>query len=130
MGVDPSLQGVPFGTISRLLTGFAQRVQEGYYRRGTTVHAGTVCTAITAIGQMIAMAHGENPTKMLGLKKCFPCLQQCIEGYRNQDPVSQKKLLVEADVPKYFVECASDPSANELHKAVGDLSLIAFYYLL
>jgi hypothetical protein len=76
------------------------------------------------------MAHGENPTKMLGPEKFFPRLQQCIDGYRKQDPVSQKKLSVEADVPKYLVKCALDPSANELHKAVGDLSLIAFYYLL
>jgi hypothetical protein len=29
-----------------------------------------------------------------------------------------------------MVECALDPSANEFHKAVGDLSLITFYYLL
>ncbi len=57
-------------------------------------------------------------------------MQQCIDGYRKQDPVSQKKLPVEANVPKYLVKCAFDPSANELHKAVGDLSLIAFYYLL
>jgi hypothetical protein len=130
VGVDPLLQGVPFGTKRRLLTEFSQRVWEGYYGRGTTVRAGTVCTAITAIGQTIAMAHRENPTKMLGSEKFFPCFQQCIDGYRKQDPVSQKKLPVEAGVPKYLVECASDPSTNELHKAVGDLSLITFYYLL
>jgi hypothetical protein len=29
-----------------------------------------------------------------------------------------------------MVECMLDPSANELHEAVEDLSLIAFYYLL
>ncbi len=130
VGVDPSLQGVPFGTKSRLLTGFAQRVREEYYGRGTTVRAGTVCTAIMAIGQTIAMVHRENPTKTLGSERFFPCLQQCIDGFRKQDPVSQKKLPVEVDIPKYLVECTLDPSANELHKAVGDLSLIAFYYLL
>ncbi len=102
MGVDPSLQGVPFGTKSRLLTGFVQRVREGYYGRGTTVGAGTVCTAITATGQTIAMAHRENPTKTLGSERFFPRLQQCIDGYRKQDPLSQKKLPVEADVPEYI----------------------------
>ncbi len=76
------------------------------------------------------MAHGETPTKTLGSEKFFPRLQQCIDGYKKQDPVSQKKLPVEANVPKYLVECALDSSANELHKAVGGLSLIAFYYLL
>ncbi len=63
VGVDPLLQGVPFGTRSRLLIGFAQQVQEGYYGCRTTISAGIVCTAITAIEQMIAMAHQENPTK-------------------------------------------------------------------
>ncbi len=126
VGVDPLLQGVPFGTKSRLLTGFTQRVWEGYYRRGTTVCTGKVCKAITAIGQTIVIAQGENPTKTLGLEKFFPRLQQCIDSYRKQDPVSQKKLLGEADVPKYLVECELDRSANELHKAVGDLILIAF----
>jgi hypothetical protein len=76
------------------------------------------------------MAHGENPTKTLGSEKFFPCLQQCIDGYRKQDPASHKKLPVEADVPEYLIECVLDPSASELDKAVGDLSLIAFYYLL
>ena len=128
--VDPLLQGVPFGTGSRLLTGFTQWVREGYYGRGTTAHTGTVCTAITAIGQTIAMAYGENSTKTIGSEKFFPWLKQCIDGYRKQDPVSQKKLLVEADVPEYLVKCALDPSASELNKAVGDLSLTAFYYLL
>ena len=54
-------------------------------------------------------------------------MQQCIDGYRKQD---QKKLLVEADFPEYLIKCTLDPSVIELNKAVGDLSLIAFYYLL
>ncbi len=57
-------------------------------------------------------------------------MQQCIDSYRKQDPVSQKKLPVEADVPEYLIKCTLDPSASELNKAVGDLTLIAFYYLL
>ncbi len=72
VGVDPLLQGVPFRTRSRLLTGFVQQVREGYYGRGATAHAGTVCTAITAIGQTIAMAYGENSTKTIGSEKFFP----------------------------------------------------------
>jgi hypothetical protein len=79
---------------------------------------------------MITMAHRENPTKMIGSKKFFPQLQHCIDGYRKQDPVSQKKLPVEADVLEYLVECTLDPSGGKLKKAVGGLSLITFYHLL
>jgi hypothetical protein len=57
-------------------------------------------------------------------------LQQCIDGYRKQDSVSQKKLLVEADMPEYLIKCPLDPSVSELNKEVRDFSLIAFYYLL
>jgi hypothetical protein len=42
----------------------------------------------------------------------------------------KKNLPVEADVPEYLNKCTLDPSASELNKTVGDLSLIAFYYLL
>ena len=41
-----------------------------------------------------------------------------------------KKLLVEADVPKSLVKLGSQSSAMAFDKAVGDLSLSAFYYFL
>jgi hypothetical protein len=37
---------------------------------------------------------------------------------------------VEAKVPEYLVKCSLDSCASELNKAVGNLSLIGFYYLL
>jgi hypothetical protein len=80
-----------------------------------------------AIRQMIALAQGENPTETLGSEKILPWLQQCIDGWRKQDPVRQKKLPVKADVPEYLVQVGQDPSAFEFHRAVGDLSLISFY---
>ncbi len=57
LGVEPHLQGVKLSTRCRILTELAQQVREGYYGRGSTVCSGTVCTAITAIGQIIALAH-------------------------------------------------------------------------
>jgi hypothetical protein len=41
-----------------------------------------------------------------------------------------KKLPVEVDVPEYLVKLGLLPEATELDKARGDLSLVAFYYLL
>jgi hypothetical protein len=79
---------------------------------------------------MIALAHGENPTKTVGSEKFLPQLQQCIDGWRKQDPVSQKKLPVEANIPEYLVKCGLDPCASKLNKAIRNLSLIGFYYLL
>ena len=51
-------------------------------------------------------------------------------GWKNEDPPTLKKLPVEADVPELLSQLGTVPTANDLDKAIGDLSLIAFYYLL
>ena len=42
----------------------------------------------------------------------------------------EKKLPVEVDVPEYLVKVGLAPEASEQQRAVGDLTLVAFYYLL
>ena len=63
MGLDPYLQSTTFEQRIRCLTGFAQRVRTGYYGRGRQVQASTVTSAITAVGQTISMAVGNNRQK-------------------------------------------------------------------
>jgi hypothetical protein len=75
LGLDPYLQGVGYTTRVRVLTGFAAHVRHGAYGRGKRVQAGTVVGALTAVGQEIALACGENPTKVLGSDKILPRLQ-------------------------------------------------------
>jgi hypothetical protein len=130
LGLEPSLQDVPYVEWSQVLTGFAQRVCKGYYRRGSQVRADTVCSALTAIGQTIALAHGNNPRKLEGSNRFIPQLQQVLDGYRKEDPVLLKKLPVEADVPEFLVDTGYASEGSNLNKAIGDLSLIAYYYLL
>jgi hypothetical protein len=83
-----------------------------------------------AVGQTIALACNENPTKILGSEKFLPALQIMLDGYTKADPPTQKKLPVEADVPKLLVEMGYGKTGSTLSQAVGVLSLIAFYYLL
>jgi hypothetical protein len=47
-----------------------------------------------AVGQTIALACNENPTKVIGSKKILPALQIMIDGYTKADPPAQKKLPV------------------------------------
>jgi hypothetical protein len=61
--VDPYLQGIPYSKKVRCLTGFAGRVRRGGYGSGRKVKADTVSTALTSIGQEIALACEDNPTK-------------------------------------------------------------------
>jgi hypothetical protein len=128
--VDPYLQGTPFTEAVRTITGFAARVRVGGYGRGRTVKADTVSTAIAAVGKEIALASGVNPTKMKHTEKLLPRIGQMLDGWRKKDGPVMKKLPVEVDVPEYLVKLGLAKDAEELTKATGDLSLIAFYYLL
>jgi hypothetical protein len=78
--VDPHLQGVSYTDHFHLLTGFAAYIRSGDAGRGHQVTAQTVSTAITAVGQTVDLAIGENPTKLLGSEKLLPCLAQMLDG--------------------------------------------------
>jgi hypothetical protein len=53
-----------------------------------------------------------------------------LDGWRKRDPATTKKLPVEADVPAFLCNMGGAASATPLDAAVGDLTVIAFYYLL
>jgi hypothetical protein len=89
-----------------------------------------VSSAITAIGQKIALDTNNNPTKVTGLDKFLLGLQIILDGYRIEDPPTEKKLPVEADVPELLFDMGYGPSGSTLGQAVGDLTLIVYYYLL
>ncbi len=79
---------------------------------------------------MIALVYEHNPPKVLGSNKFHDRIQEVLDGWKRHDPHSTKKLPVEADVPEFIATLSTHEDAMELHKAVGDMSLIAFYYLL
>ena len=130
MGIDPYLQRTSFSDRIRALSGFAQLVREGFYGRGAEVQCSTVNSAITAVGQTIAMVCGTNPTKIEGQDKFLLAIQMQLSGYLMQDPPTDKKLPVEADVPELLVELAYKREENAFAQATADLAMIAFYYLL
>ena len=53
-----------------------------------------------------------------------------LDGWKKADPLSQKKLPVEVDIPEYLANLGRQVNATPLQQAVGDLCIIAFYYLL
>ena len=112
------------------LMAFAAAIQAGYYGRGAQVQCSTVTSAITAVGQTIAMAHGENPTKVRSSDKFLLQLQIQLAGYAKADPPAKKKLPVEADVPELLLDMAYTNKEDAFAQATADLALIAFYYLL
>lgn len=76
------------------------------------------------------MACERNPTKINGSEKIIPRLQQMYDGWRKEDPPTKKMLPVEADVPEFLVQVGRGVTATELDRTVGDMALVAFYYLL
>jgi hypothetical protein len=72
------------------------------------------------------MATNREPLKLPGKTSWIPELAQMLDGWENKDgPI--KKMM---PVPEYLVKCGLQPGASERVCAVGDLALIAFYYLL
>jgi hypothetical protein len=108
--------------------GYAACVRSGYFGKGKQVQASTVTSAITAVGKKIAMDTNINPIKLMGSEQFIICIQELLDGYRIADPPTEKKLPIEADVPELLFELGYGPSGTTLGKAVGDLTLIAFYY--
>jgi hypothetical protein len=130
MGVDPYLQDTPFTMRVCLLTGFAGQVRTGYYGRGQQIQAGSISGAITSVGQTIALATNTNPTKITGSEKLLLRLQQMFDGFCKADPPTTKQLPVEVDVSEFLVNLGLSPEARELNHSIGNLTMIAFYYLL
>ncbi len=79
---------------------------------------------------MITLAWNNNPTKVNSLDKFLPALQVMLEGYSKSDPPTRKMLLVKSDVPELLVEMVYGKDGTTHSKAIGDLVLITFYYLL
>jgi hypothetical protein len=65
-----------------------------------------------------------------GSEKLLLQLSQIYNGWRKEDPPTTQQLPVKADVPELLAEKGRDSSATELERVIGNLSIIAFYYLL
>jgi hypothetical protein len=129
LGVDPYLQNTPFQWKLRAITGFAARARTGAFGAGRTVKTCTVSGYLASVGQTIALACGTNPLKILGSDKYLPRLQISLDGWKQADPPTIKKLPVESDIPELLV-LTGISSGSSKDSAIGDLTTIAFYYLL
>ncbi len=112
------------------LSGFMARICTGYYGKGKQVKNYTVSGTLTAIGQTIALACNDNPTKINGSDKLLPRLQIMLDGYGKEDLATIKKLPVQSDVSELLVTTAYDCGGTVKDKAIANLTMIAFYYFL
>jgi hypothetical protein len=72
----------------------------------------------------------EDPTKLRGKDKYLPRISQMLDGFKKDDPPTIKKMPCTIDLPEKMAAWGREKGASELEKAVGDLGLVAMYYLL
>jgi hypothetical protein len=76
------------------------------------------------------MDTGLNPLHVTTGDKYLPPIQDALKAWGKEDGPTNKKLPVEVDVPAYLARLAYKKKGSALNKRIGDLSLLAFYYLL
>jgi hypothetical protein len=130
LGLNPYLQETKISDKDRALKSFAAAIRIGDFGHGRIVRSSTVSTALSAVNTTIAMATETEPLKLNGKTSWLPEIGQMLEGWEREDGPVEKKMPVEIDVLEFLVKCGLEEGASEKVKAVGDLTLIAFFFLL
>jgi hypothetical protein len=111
-----------------VLVSFAQHVRSGgVLRRKQHVCAQTVQVSLQAITSRFEL-DGEQSPVVTPQGKYHRKISQLLEGYKRTDPSPKFQLAVPLTVPAFMHTFSQ--SGTEKQKAVGDMPLIAFYYLL
>ena len=128
-GVDPYLQNVDAEERLVVIQAFAQRARQGTFGRGKQVQTGSVQAAIGAIAKTIELAGRPNPLYKPGTTNYHAALAMQTEGYRREDPATEKQMAVPVSVPNCVFRNTRESNDPRV-KAIGELVLIAFYFLL
>jgi hypothetical protein len=127
--INPWLLGIDQLELEIIVSGFAARIRAGNYGRGNQVTVSTVQNGLSAITKTLKLAGKSSPLYKEGTDKYKTTIQRLIEGYQRQDPPVVPQIAVPVAVPN-LVFTQGHASGESKQKAIGNLSLIAFYYLL
>ena len=117
-----------FRTVARVATMFGGRLRKG--RRGKAVSAGTVRAGLGGVNTTIALDTGRQPIHQQDGKHYIKPVQHMLAGFKNFDPPTEKKLACHPDLPSFACAWAHRKGTLAQQQAIGDLTLIGFYYLL
>ena len=73
-----------------------------------------VSGTLTAVGQKIALDYKVNPTKQLGSDKFAPRLAEMLTGWGKDDPPTEKKMPVKANVPELLARQSQNVQYTQL----------------
>lgn len=125
---DPYLDELSSCERAVLITAFAARVRTGAYGRGDQVGVQTVTKALAAISKTCQLVGKQSPVTQTEGKYILP-VERIVEGFKRQDPPAIPQMAVPKDVPEAALALAYAVGTNRT-EAVGDLTIVAFYYLL
>ena len=112
-----------------ILAAYTHHVRSGGFSNGKQqVRAQTVQMVLSAITATLLLDGQQSP--LVHEKGSYPKpISQLLEGYKREDPPPQPKLAVPVRVPNLLVTTGTH-SVCQKTKAIGDMAIIAFYYLL
>jgi hypothetical protein len=125
---DPFLSSLSLCERAVIITAFAARVRTGAYGQGNQVKVQAVTDALAAISKTCELVGQCSPVYKSEGKYILP-VQRVVEGFRRQDPPAIPQMAVPVEVPETARRLAYLTSDPRQH-AVGDLCVIAFYFLL
>lgn len=127
--LDPMLTNASDEQRIELLTTYAKRVREGdFTKKGNRVRAQSVQVALRAVGSTCELAGKPNPTYR-SEGRYWLKVERLLESYRRIDPPPQAKMAVPVKVVKHILTVNRARNTNK-SQALGDMCLIAFYFLL
>ena len=126
--INPLLQETDPLIRDVVLTAFAARVRTGHYGRGRQITVQGVTDALAAISKTIELAGLKSPVYRY-FNKYNLQIERCVEGMRREDPPAVPQLALPVAVPTHMAVAAQNSDSHE-EQAIGDLSLVGFYYLL
>ena len=127
--LDPFLRQTPELERDIVLSGFAARIRSGYYGRGAQVKVSSVQDGLSAITKTLELAAQQSPIHKSGTDKYTTTFARLIEGWRREDPPVVPQLAVPVAVPNYLFKVGCISNNPKLH-TIGNMAIIAFYYLL
>ena len=93
------------------------------------VKVGSVQAAIGAIAKVIELAGFTNPLHRPGTTNYHAGIALQMESYRRTDPATIKQTAVSVKIPNFVYENTRISKDRRL-RAIGELTLIEFYFLL
>jgi len=128
VGVTPYLDNCDFRTVARVATMFGGRLRKG--RRRKAVSAGTVRAGLGGVNTTIALDTGRQPIHQQDGEHYIKPVHHMLADFKKINPPTEKKLTCHPDLPSFVCTWAHCNGTTTQQKAIGDLKIIEFYYLL